>query len=152
MSEKVVRRFSKLSPEERKATLDRLNGLTTEGSSEKKVAKKSTRKPKKVESESESGSDSESLSEEKPKKGRRERKARDPNAPKKAMTGYICYSKQRRSSAKEAYPNLKPRELTAKMAQEWNAMSDAEKAPYNEQSNLDKARWKAQKESYAKSN
>jgi structure-specific recognition protein 1 len=148
MSDKVVRRFAKLSVEERKATLDRLTGLSTEGASEKKAVKKS-HKPKKVESES--GSDSESLSEEKPKKGRRERKPRDPNAPKRAMTGYIVYSTERRSSAKSEYPTLKPRELTVKMAEEWNAMSDAQKAPFNEKSNVDKARYKSQKDSYKKS-
>lgn len=146
MSDKVVRRFEKLSAEERKYTLDRLQGLNTSGVSEKKTVKKSTSKPKKVSEES----DSESLSEEKPTRGRRERKPRDPNAPKRAMTGYICYSKQRRSAAKQEYPHLKPRELTAKMAEEWNAMSDAQKTPFNEQSNVDKARYKAQRENYQK--
>jgi structure-specific recognition protein 1 len=153
MSEKVVRRFAKLSVEERKTTLDRLAGLAAETDEvpEKKSVKKSTRKPKKTESESESGSDSESLSEEKPKKGRRERKQRDPNAPKRAMTGYICYSKERRVTAKAEFPHLKPRELTAKMAEEWNGMSDAQKAPYNEKSNRDKARYADEKSRYTKS-
>ena len=148
MSDKVVRRFEKLSAEERKTTLDRLNVLSVEGASEKKAVKKSTHKLKKVEVES--GSDSES-SDEKPKKGRRERKTRDPNAPKRAMTGYICYSKDRRPSAKAEYPSLTPRQLTAKMAEEWNSMSEAQKAPFNEQSNADKARYKMQRDNYKKS-
>lgn len=149
MSDKIIRRFAKLSVEEKKITLDRLNddfksNLSTQKNSPiEKAITKPKNKPK-IES------DSETDSHETSKKSRRERKPRDPNAPKRAMTGYICYSKQRRTSAKEEYPNLKPRELTAKMAEEWNSMSDSQKAPFNEQSNVDKARYKAQKDNYKK--
>lgn len=134
MSDRVIRRFEKLSSDERKATLEKLNAL---GGSEKKAPKKHD-------------SSSEESSEEQPKKGRRERKPKDPNAPKRAMNGYLIYSKERRSAAKAEYPSLKPRELSAKMGEEWNAMTEDQRRPYNDRASGDKARYQREKDAYKK--
>jgi len=131
MSDKYVRKFEKLSLEERKAILPKLNEMTDA----KAVKPRRSKAAEPVQDHSDG-------SEEKPVKGRKEKKVKDPNAPKRAMTPYLIYSTERRPAAKAQYPTLKPKELVAKMAEEWNGMNDEEKGPYQ-------VKGAAAKESYA---
>lgn len=132
MADRYVRKFEKLSLEERKAVLPKLNELA-----DTKVAKS-----KKVKAAAEPVQENSDSSEEKPVKGRKEKKAKDPNAPKRALTPYFIYTTERRAAAKAEYPHLKPKELVSKMAEEWNGLSEAQKGPYM-------VKGAAAKESYA---
>ena len=85
---------------------------------------------------------------EKPKKGRKEKKVRDPNKPKKNMTAYLYYTQDRRSACKAENPELGPRDIVKKMGVEWNSMEESAKAPYVEKGNRSKERYDAAMRDY----
>ncbi len=59
---------------------------------------------------------------------KRKRKAlKDPNAPKRPMTGYFLYANSVREAFAKANPDMPPKVLVGLMADHWNAMSDVEK-------------------------
>lgn len=59
---------------------------------------------------------------------------KDPNAPKRAPSGYILFGQERRPQLKDEDPNMTFGELTKAIAAEWNEMSAKEKKPYNDKS------------------
>lgn len=151
MSEKVVKKFGKLSVEERKAAISKLNEMAyapvAEGAAEKSSrSKKSSKKVVPVEKNSDD--ESAGSADEKPK--RRVKKERDPNAPKRALNGYMYYSNERRETLKAERPNLKTKELAVVMGEEWRAMSEEQKQPYSVKGAADKARYAQAKASYTK--
>ena len=50
--------------------------------------------------------------------------------PKKKLSGYMLFSKERRPKLKSEKPNLTFGELGKALGAEWRAMSDAAKAKY----------------------
>jgi len=167
MSDKVVKKFGKLSVEERKAAISKLNEMayapdfsntktstSTDGSAEKssRSKKSSSKAASKVESKAvqnnDSGDESDGSSDEKPK--RRVKKEKDPNAPKRALNGYMYYSQERRASLKAERPDLKTKELSVVMGEEWRHMNDEQKRPYSVKGAADKERYAQAKASYAK--
>lgn len=153
MSDKVVKKFGKLSVEERKAAISKLNEMAyapvSTGAAEKssRSKKSSSKTDSKVVQKSESDDESNG-SEEKPK--RRVKKEKDPNAPKRALNGYMYYANERRAALKAERPDLKTKELAVVMGQEWNAMSEDQKRPYSVKGAADKERYAQAKASYAK--
>jgi len=151
MSDKVVKKFGKLSVEERKAAISKLNEMayapSTGGAAEKSSHSK---KSSKVVSKPVENSDDESNGslDEKPK--RRVKKEKDPNAPKRGLNAYMYYSKERRSTLKAERPDLKTKELSVVMGQEWNAMSEDAKRPYVVKGAADTERYEQAKASYKK--
>jgi len=81
-------------------------------------------------------------------KGKKARKEKDPNAPKRARTPYIIFATEERPKAKEANPNLGFGQLTKVVSDKWKAMSDAEKAPYVEKAAKDKERYASDIKNY----
>lgn len=144
-AERVVKKFGKLSEDDRKAVLPQLTELTVGGGSKKKVSKPKAKASPPPESD-ESGSEEV----EKPKKGRREKKAKDPNAPKRAMTPYLFYSQERRPGAKSENPGMNTRDLSRKMGEEWNAMSEDQKRSYVEKGNRAKEQYTQARANYIK--
>ena len=118
---KVLKKFGKLSEEDRKTLMPKLNELVKS---------------------------SETAAE--PKKGRKEKKEKDPNAPKRAMTPYLHFAQTRRSSAKNEHPELNPRDLSRLMGKEWNEMSEDAKRPYVEKGNRSKEQYTEAKKNYKK--
>lgn len=147
MSDKVVKKFGKLSVEERKAAISKLNEMAYAPTSSG-AAEKSSRSKKSTVQKNESDDESNGSSDEKPK--RRVKKEKDPNAPKRALNGYMYYSKERRATLKAERPDLKTKELSVVMGQEWNAMSEDQKRPYSVKGAADKERYAQAKASYAK--
>ena len=80
---------------------------------------------------------------EKPKKGRKEKKERDPNRPKKATTPYLFYTQDRRATLKAEQPELGPRDIVRRMGAEWNELDAATKEPYDEKGARAKVRYTA---------
>lgn len=75
---------------------------------------------------------------------------KDPNAPKRATSGYLFFCKDKRPSVREANPGVKMTDIAKLLAVEWNKASDKEKEGYNAKHAADKVRYLAQKEQYEK--
>ena len=76
--------------------------------------------------------------EEKPKKSKKEKVAKEENPKKKrGMTGYLLYAKEMRPSVKDELvangnENPKPTEVITEVAKRWKAMSEDEQGEWNE--------------------
>lgn len=81
-------------------------------------------------------------------KVRKKRKTKDPDAPKRPLGAYFYYFKALNSKVKELHPELIQKEIVAKIAADWKWLSDEQKLPYVEKSNLDKQRYVQEKQVY----
>jgi hypothetical protein len=61
------------------------------------------------------------------KKKKRQRKEKDPNAPKRPLTAYFLYATQARGLVKEAKPLATAKEINEEILNRWNTMDDKEK-------------------------
>ena len=64
------------------------------------------------------------------KGGKKARKERDPDAPKRAPTAWIVFCSKKRDEAKIAHPTAKMTELTTFLSQMWAALTPEQKAEY----------------------
>ncbi len=80
------------------------------------------------------------------KKEKKEKK--DKNAPKRAISAFFFYQKERREPLKKEKPNLSNKELISTMSAEWNKMKDTDKKKYVELAEQDKKRYEKEKASY----
>ena len=82
-------------------------------------------------------------------KGKKEKKdKKDKDAPKRAISAFFYYQKERRDSLKKEQPNLDNKALISKMSEEWNKMKDSEKTKYNNLAAKDKERYEREKKAY----
>jgi len=63
-------------------------------------------------------------------KGKRVKKEKDPNAPKKEPNNYMNWCNAHRAEYKSKNPDAKPTELTKLMGAGWRELSDSEKAKW----------------------
>ena len=68
--------------------------------------------------------------------------------PKRAITAFFCYQRERMKTIKEENLGLVHKSLIRKMAEEWKSMSKQEKMKYIEESNKDKIRYREQRNKY----
>jgi structure-specific recognition protein 1 len=73
---------------------------------------------------------------------------KDKDAPKKAISAYFFYIKERRDSITKELPNLNNKEIVKKMSEEWNALRDDKKKPYVQKALEDKKRYEKEKADY----
>jgi len=82
-------------------------------------------------------------------KGKKEKKdKKDKDAPKRAISAFFYYQKERRESLKKEQPNLDNKALISKMSEEWNKMKEPEKTKYNNLAAKDKERYEREKKAY----
>jgi hypothetical protein len=62
------------------------------------------------------------------KKSRKERVKKDKNAPKNVRSAYMFYCEKNRDVIKKKNPELKGKEITAKLSEEWKKIKDTDKA------------------------
>ena len=87
--------------------------------------------------------------EEKTKKPRKQRAKKDKNAPKNVRSVYIFYCEKNRDSIKKKNPELKGKEITAKLSEEWKKIKDTDKAKkYTKMVEADKIRHEKEMEEY----
>jgi|LakMenEpi03Aug12_release.lakeMendotaPanAssembly.Ray.scaffolds.fasta_scaffold279676_2 hypothetical protein len=67
-------------------------------------------------------------------KGKRVKKEKDPNAPKKEPNNYMNWCNANRAEYKSKNPEAKPTELTKLMGAAWRELSDDEKAKWKSSS------------------
>ena len=75
---------------------------------------------------------------------------KDKDAPKKAISAYFFYIKERRDSITKEQPNLTNKDIIKKMSEEWNSLSDEKKKPYVQKAEADKKRYENEKAIYDK--
>ena len=85
----------------------------------------------------------------KEKKEKRTKKAKkDKDAPKRAISAFFFYNKERREKLKKEQPKLDNKEIIKTMSAEWNKLTDAQKKPYVQKAEADKKRYEAEKKAY----
>ncbi|KAK1797061.1 hypothetical protein P4O66_008457 [Electrophorus voltai] len=57
-------------------------------------------------------------------------KKKDPNAPKRPLSGFFIFCSEHRPKIKAQYPNLGIGEVAKKLGEMWNSLTDANKQPY----------------------
>jgi len=67
-------------------------------------------------------------------RGKRSKRAKDPNAPKKPQTAYFIFSSERRPQLKTLHPEKKITELAKLLGDEWKEKDESEKKNVSRQS------------------
>ncbi|KAF7331830.1 HMG box domain-containing protein [Mycena kentingensis (nom. inval.)] len=80
--------------------------------------------------------------------GKRKRKKKDPNAPKRPASTYLVFQNDVRNGLKQKFPDLAHVDIMAMVAEQWANMTEADKAVYQEKVNKDKERYAAEKSAY----
>ena len=78
------------------------------------------------------------------------RKKKDPDRPKRATTAYMVFCNRHRKSVTEANPELKPKDVTARLAELWKKVTDAEKQECEKLAADDKERHETEMAAYNK--
>ena len=82
------------------------------------------------------------------KDGKKKKKAKDPNAPKKAKTGYMYFCDAKRAEVKEDNPEMKASEILSELGRLWGEMGEEDKEEYIEQAKEDKKRYESEYSEY----
>ncbi|UKK01217.2 high-mobility-group protein [Theileria orientalis] len=84
------------------------------------------------------------------KKGKRTKK--DPNAPKRALSSYMFFAKEKRNELIKENPELAKDVATVGklVGAAWNSLDDSEKAPYEKLAEADRERYEREKLEYYK--
>ncbi|KAG2301470.1 hypothetical protein Bca4012_059731 [Brassica carinata] len=75
-------------------------------------------------------------------KKKTQKKKKDPNAPKKAMSGFMYFSQMERDNIKKANPGIGFGDIGKVLGDKWRQMSAEEKEPYEAKAQVDKKRYK----------
>ncbi|CAK0829252.1 unnamed protein product [Prorocentrum cordatum] len=76
--------------------------------------------------------------------GKKDAFKRDPDKPKRPLTGFLRFVAEKREQNKDAKPTV----LTKEASDSWKGMSEAQRKPYNEAYELDKARYAEKMKAY----
>ena len=76
------------------------------------------------------------------------KKKKDPNAPKRASTAFIFYTKERQPQLKAEHPSWAFGDFGKHIGAEWRGMSDKRKTAYNKMADNDKARYQDEMQDY----
>lgn len=81
-------------------------------------------------------------------KGKGKREKKDPMAPKKGLSAYMIFAKENREAIKSNNPEASFGEMGKAIGNAWKELSDKEKLIYNNKSEEDKKRYKADMSNY----
>ncbi|EAS32643.1 non-histone chromosomal protein 6 [Coccidioides immitis RS] len=82
-------------------------------------------------------------------KGRRaEKKKKDPNAPKRGLSAYMFFANEQRENVREENPGISFGQVGKLLGERWKALSDKQRAPYEEKAAADKKRYEDEKANY----
>lgn len=73
---------------------------------------------------------------------------KDKNAPKSPSNPYIIFSREKRSSLQDKYPDMGPKGITQKLGEMWKEMSEEDKEKYVKDAEQDKERYKEEMTKY----
>lgn len=80
--------------------------------------------------------------------GKKKNQEKDPNKPKRAMTAFMCFSKEQRPNVVAKNPDLKFGEVGKTIGRLWNDLSEDDKQPYVEVAKADKERYEKEMSTY----
>jgi len=83
-------------------------------------------------------------------RGKRSKRAKDPNAPKKPQTAYFIFSSERRPQLKTLHPEKKITELAKLLGDEWKEKDESEKKTYQDKAKSEKEDYDKKFEEYKK--
>ncbi|KAJ2907978.1 Non-histone chromosomal protein 6 [Coemansia aciculifera] len=75
-------------------------------------------------------------------------KKKPKTGPKRALSAYMFFSKDQRKTVQDENPDITFGQIGKILGDKWKSLSDAAKAPYNAQSEQDKARYAAEKANF----
>ncbi|GAU43803.1 hypothetical protein TSUD_247920 [Trifolium subterraneum] len=75
-------------------------------------------------------------------KKRKPKKKKDPNAPKRALSGFMFFSQMERENIKKTTPGISFTDVGRVLGEKWKKMSAEEKEPYEAKARVDKIRYK----------
>lgn len=76
---------------------------------------------------------------------------KDPNAPKKPLSGYFLFLADKREEVKTSYPNLSHKEQLAKMGNMWKEAGEAVQKSYNDKAAAEKKEYQVKLAKYKES-
>jgi len=76
--------------------------------------------------------------------GKRKRKKKDPDAPKRALSAFFCFSQTKRSQIQQAHPEWRIGQVAQELGRQWKEFNDADKRPYAEMATKDRARYEGE--------
>jgi len=82
------------------------------------------------------------------KSPKKHRAKKDPNAPKRAMSGFFFLSNEKRAAIAKAHPAWKVGDVATELGKQWRGMSAAQKKPYEDKAAKDKLRYEAEMKKY----
>uniref|UniRef100_A0A2P2KL43 FACT complex subunit SSRP1 n=2 Tax=Rhizophora mucronata TaxID=61149 RepID=A0A2P2KL43_RHIMU len=125
------------------------------GEEESDASESGGEKEKPVKKESKRESSSKTLPKKKSRDGGEEasknkkpKKKKDPNAPKKALNGYMFFSQVERENVKKNNPGIAFGDITRVIGDKWKSMTAEEKEPYEAMARADKKRYKEEVSGY----
>ncbi|WAR29748.1 HM20A-like protein [Mya arenaria] len=83
-------------------------------------------------------------------KGKKRKKAKDTNAPKQPLSGYIRFVNERRERVRQENPGMTFAVMTRMLGSEWTKLPQHEKQKYLEDAERDKERFNREMEAYQK--
>ncbi|KAJ9107870.1 hypothetical protein QFC19_002776 [Naganishia cerealis] len=84
----------------------------------------------------------------KKRKADEKRKNKDPNMPKRPVTGYLAYSKDQMPLLRQAHPDMPHKALVGLVTEKWNQLGEEEKKPYNDTYAAAMEEWKEKTHEY----
>merc|ERR1712032_1608223 len=81
-------------------------------------------------------------------KTRAKRKAKDPNAPKRALSAYVFFSNELRPVLTKQFPRIKFIETGRLLGERWRSLSFSEKKRYEDMASRDKIRFQTEMQQY----
>ncbi|KAJ7560156.1 hypothetical protein O6H91_04G116500 [Diphasiastrum complanatum] len=80
--------------------------------------------------------------------GKKKKRKKDPNAPKRALSGFMYFSLAERESLRKSNPGISFTDTGRTLGEKWKNMSGEEKEPYEAKARVDKERYKEQMADY----
>ncbi|XVF82641.1 hypothetical protein PTKIN_Ptkin16aG0065400 [Pterospermum kingtungense] len=79
---------------------------------------------------------------------KKKKKKKDPNAPKRAMSGFMFFSQVERENLKKSNPGASFTEVSRILGEKWKKLSKEEREPYEAKAKADKKRYDDEKRGY----
>lgn len=81
-------------------------------------------------------------------RGKKTKRKKDPNAPKRPLSAFIIFCRDKRPLLKEQKPNASVGDIAKELGKAWRIMTDDQKEPYDKQAKEDRVRYEGEKEAY----
>lgn len=82
------------------------------------------------------------------KKGRKQKKQKDPNAPKRSMSGFFWFSSEGRVKVKAANPDFSIGDVAKELGKQWADLNEKDKSRFEAMAEKDRERYEREKTEY----